>query len=81
MPRDKVKAYAWWSVAMTQGKPEHGDVLAFGVPQSVMDWQTPEAAAHSRDRLAAGMTPEQIAEAQALAEKLARELLPPIGSP
>lgn len=81
MPRDKVKAYAWWSVAMTQGKPEHGGVLAYGVPQRTMDWQTPEAAAHSRDRLAAGMTPEQIAEAQALAEKIASELLPRIGTP
>jgi hypothetical protein len=81
MPRDKVKAYAWWSVAMTQGKPEHGEVLALGVPQRVMDGQTPEAAAHSRDRLAGEMTPEQIVEAQALAGKLACELLPRIGSP
>lgn len=81
MPRDKVKAYAWWSVAMTQGKPEQGGVLDFGVPRRVMDWQTPEAASRSRDRLAAGMTPEQVTEAQALAGKLACELLPRIGSP
>jgi TPR repeat protein len=69
VPQDYVQAYLWFDLAASQ---TFSGVGPFAVATSGIESAFHQAAAKARDRVAAKMTPEELAETQ----KLAREWSP-----